>query len=76
MFDTFISSSFVHLRKPDAAIFRMAVDVSQTPPEQSLYIDDRKMFVEVAQTFGMQGVHHKSLEETKKQLQLLGLSSQ
>jgi len=25
--DTFISSCFVHLRKPDAAIFRLAMDI-------------------------------------------------
>jgi len=74
LFDAIISSSFVHLRKPDADIFRMAVDISQTPPEQSLYIDDRHMFVEVAQTFGMQGLHHKSLEETKNRLKAFGFS--
>ena len=72
LFDAYVSSSFVHLRKPDADIFRMAIDISQTKPENSLYIDDRLMFVEVAKTLGMPGIHHCGLSETKKQLNVLG----
>ena len=29
--DFFISSCFVHIRKPDADIFRLALDIAQTP---------------------------------------------
>jgi putative hydrolase of the HAD superfamily len=32
--DSFISSCFVHIRKPDADIFRLALDVAQSPAEQ------------------------------------------
>jgi HAD superfamily hydrolase (TIGR01509 family) len=72
LFDAFISSCFVHLRKPDKDIFRMASDISQTTPMHSLYIDDRSMFVEVAQSFGMNGLHYKGLEEAKATLKALG----
>lgn len=65
LFDAVISSCFVHLRKPDKDIFRMASDISQTAAMHSLYIDDRSMFVEVAQTLGMNGLHYKGLEEAK-----------
>jgi len=68
LFDAFVSSSYVHYRKPDIDIFRMASDISQTLPENSLYIDDRHMFVEVAQSFGMNGIHYKGLAEAKSQL--------
>ncbi len=68
LFDAFVSSSYVHYRKPDVDIFRMASDISQTDPAHSLYIDDRLMFVEVAQTLGMHGLHYKGLDEAKKQL--------
>ncbi len=30
--DFFVSSCFVHFRKPDTDIFRMAIDLAQTPP--------------------------------------------
>src|ERR1700716_4126343 len=34
LFDAFISSCYVHLRKPDIEIFRVACDVSQATPAQ------------------------------------------
>ena len=43
--DFFISSCFVHFRKPDADIFRLALDIAQTPAEQVVYIEDTPMFV-------------------------------
>jgi putative hydrolase of the HAD superfamily len=68
LFDAFVSSSYVHYRKPDVDIFRMASDISQTLPENSLYIDDRHMFVEIAQSLGMNGLHYKGLAEAKNRL--------
>ncbi len=32
--DSFISSCFVHIRKPDADIFRLALDIAQAPARQ------------------------------------------
>jgi putative hydrolase of the HAD superfamily len=74
LFDAFISSSYVHLRKPDADIFRMAIDISQTPPEQSLFIDDRLMFVQVARVLGIHGMHYQGLDLAKSQLKKFGLT--
>ncbi|ANI90534.1 hydrolase [Arachidicoccus ginsenosidimutans] len=66
--DFFISSSFVHLRKPDADIFKLALDIAQHSPEEVLFIDDRPMFVQVAERLGIKGIVHKNYEDTKKQL--------
>lgn len=71
--DCFISSCFVHFRKPDPDIYRMALDVIQAPPEQVAYLDDRAMFVEVAQTLDIQGIHHTGYETTRQALAALGL---
>ncbi len=76
LFDFFISSCFVHYRKPDADIYRMALDVAQVAPEQAVYVDDRAMFVDVAQGLGFQGIHHTGYEPTCAALAALGLSSQ
>ena len=46
--DSFISSCFVHVRKPDADIFRLALDIAQTPARQVVYIDNTPMFVRIA----------------------------
>ncbi len=68
IFDAFVASSFVHFRKPDEDIYKVAIDISQVTPEQVAYIDDRQMFVEVAMSLGLHGIHHKSFEETRKEL--------
>src|SRR5664280_2899841 len=37
--DAFISSCFVRLRKPDADIFKLALDIAQTPARQIIYVE-------------------------------------
>lgn len=72
--DFFIVSSFVHFRKPDADIFRLALDVAQVQPLQVAYIEDRPMFVQVAESLGLVGVRHEGVESTRQALAGLGLS--
>lgn len=72
--DAFVSSCFVHFRKPDPDIYRMALDISQVPPEESVYIDDRRMFADVAETLGIRGIHHTSFEATRDALAQWGLT--
>lgn len=69
--DFFIVSSFVHFRKPDADIYRLAIDVAQVPPSNIVYIDDRALLIEVAKGLGLQGIHHTNLESTKGALGML-----
>lgn len=71
--DFFIVSSFVHFRKPDAEIYRLASDIAQVPLEQVIYIDDRLLFIEVARGLGFRSIHHVSLETTKATLAEAGL---
>jgi putative hydrolase of the HAD superfamily len=72
--DFFISSCFVHLRKPDEDIYRLALDVAQVSPAQMVYIDDRAMFVEVARGLGLRGIVHTDHKSTEMILKELGLS--
>lgn len=69
----FISSCFVHYRKPDEDIYRMALDIAQVEPENSLYIEDRPMFVEVASGLGIQSIVHTDLEHTRAALSAMGV---
>jgi len=71
--DFFISSCFVHFRKPDADIWKVALDIAQVPLEQVVYIDDRAMFVQVAEGLGIQGIVHRQYEQTRAALAALGL---
>jgi putative hydrolase of the HAD superfamily len=71
--DAFVSSSFVHYRKPDEDIFRIALDISLTPRDAVVYLDDRAMFVEIARGFGIRGIVHESYEKSRKALEKMGL---
>lgn len=72
--DFFICSCFVHLRKPDADMYRLALDCAQSSAEEVLYMDDRNMFVEVANALGIRGIHHRGYESTRERLQEFGLA--
>jgi putative hydrolase of the HAD superfamily len=71
--DFFIVSSFVHFRKPDADIFRIALDTAQVNPQQVVYIEDRAMFVQVAKGLGIHGLRHIDYKTTKMKLEKFGL---
>ncbi len=72
--DFFVSSCFVHFRKPDADIYRIALDIAQAEPAQVVYIEDRPMFVEVARGLGISGIVHTGFEATKRELEAFGLA--
>jgi putative hydrolase of the HAD superfamily len=72
--DFFISSCFVHFRKPDADIFKVALDIAQVPAEKVIYLEDRPLFVQVADGLGIRGIVHHDFNTTKKQLSDLGWS--
>ncbi len=71
--DFFISSCFVHYRKPDADIYRIALDIAQAAAPRVAYIEDRDMFVAVAEEFGIRGIVHRGYESTRDALSKLGL---
>ncbi|MFT3824331.1 MAG: HAD family phosphatase [Chitinophagaceae bacterium] len=71
--DFFISSCFVHFRKPDADIFRIALDIALVQPQEVLYIEDRPMFVSVAEGLGINGLFHENYASTREKLNGMGL---
>lgn len=73
--DFFISSCFVHYRKPDTDIFRLALDVAQSPAGQAIYIEDLKSFVNVARSMGIKSVRQRNYLSTSEVLATLGLKS-
>jgi hypothetical protein len=71
--DAWISSCFVHLRKPDAAIFRLALDIAQAPVRQVVYIDNTQMFVQIAEALGIRSILHTDYQATCAKLASFGL---
>jgi putative hydrolase of the HAD superfamily len=71
--DFFISSCFVHLRKPDADIFRLALDIAQTPAREVVYIENTPMFVQIAEGLGIRSILHTDYSSTCAKLASFGL---
>ncbi|NID13479.1 HAD-IA family hydrolase [Fibrivirga algicola] len=72
--DCFISSSFVQLRKPDADIYRLALDIAQVSVNEVLYLDDQPLFIDVARKLGIQSICHLDYPTTAAELASLGFS--
>jgi putative hydrolase of the HAD superfamily len=67
-FLVFFSSCYVRSRKPEETIFRVALEVSQRPPEQCLFIDDRPLNLESPRRLGMKTIHHQNAEQLRSEL--------
>ncbi len=73
--DVFVTSGVVGRRKPDPAIYRLALDLVQVRPEEVVYVDDRALFAEIAASLGMRSITHVSREATARALAEYGLES-
>ncbi|MGA2248033.1 MAG: HAD hydrolase-like protein [Verrucomicrobiota bacterium] len=71
--DAFISSSFVHLRKPDVDMFRLALDIALVPARQIVYIENTPLFVQVAEGLGIRSILHTDYKSTRVKLASFGL---
>ncbi len=71
--DAFISSCFVRLRKPDADIFKLALDIAQRPARQIVYIENTPLFVQIAEGLGIRSILHTDYKSTCSKLASLGL---
>jgi putative hydrolase of the HAD superfamily len=74
--DFFISSCFVHVRKPDADLFRLALDIAQAPARQVVYIENTPMFVQVAEGLGIRSILHTDYRSTRAKLASFGLQNE
>jgi putative hydrolase of the HAD superfamily len=74
--DAFVSSCFVRLRKPDADIFKMALDIAQTHARQIVYIENTPLFVQIAEGFGIRCILHTGHKSTRAKLASFGLRNE
>lgn len=73
--DFFISSCFVHIRKPDTDILRFALDIAQVPVRKIVYIENTAMFVQIAEGLGIRSILHTGYRSTCAKLASLGLQN-
>lgn len=73
-FSVFFSSCFLGLRKPDEAIYRAALGVTQRTPEQCVFIDDREVNLECPRALGLHTIHFQDAKELRNQLRQNGIN--
>jgi putative hydrolase of the HAD superfamily len=73
VFDLAMSSCYVGLRKPEAAIYKRALDILGRPAERVLFIDDRPENVAGALSAGMKGIVFKGADGLRDELVSLGV---
>jgi putative hydrolase of the HAD superfamily len=73
IFDVFVSSCFVGLRKPNERMYRLALDLTQHTPDECCFIDDRPVNIEAATQVGMKAVLMKDPQQLRRDLEGLGV---
>jgi putative hydrolase of the HAD superfamily len=68
IFSLFVSSCFVGLRKPEDAIYRLALEITQRPPEETCFIDDRSLNLDAAARLGMHIIQMQNAAQLRQEL--------
>ncbi len=72
-FTVFLSSCFLGVRKPDHAIYRLALQITQRAPEECLFIDDRALNLECAQMLGVRAIQYHNPTQLRDELERKGV---
>ncbi|MGI9649159.1 MAG: HAD-IA family hydrolase, partial [Acidimicrobiia bacterium] len=75
-FSVFFSSGFLGVKKPDPAIYRLALQITQRDPGECVFIDDRDLNLECALGEGMHAIHYESPAGLRSTLAELGVRGQ
>ncbi len=75
LFDAFLVSAFIGLRKPEPAFFRCALEISQRAPAECVLIDDREENVAAARAAGIHGIRLISPRQAIADLKKLGIAA-
>ena len=72
-FQVFFSSCYLHARKPEEMIFRIALEVTQRPAQECVFIDDRPLNLENPRRLSMNTIHYQSAPQLRQELQKFGV---
>ncbi len=72
-FSAYMVSAYVGLRKPDPKIFKLALDVMRSTPEETMFVDDRKENAAAASALGIHGLQYEGPQKLEEELKRLGI---
>ncbi len=73
IFSPMIFSCGVGLMKPQKKIYQLAIKKTGLKPEEIVYTDDRKEFLETPKKLGMKTIHFRNANQLKRDLKKLGV---
>jgi HAD superfamily hydrolase (TIGR01509 family) len=73
-FDGLILSHDVGLMKPDARIYRLALEKFGIEPRRTVFIDDILANVDGARAVGWHGIHYRNAEQVRQELTKLDVA--
>lgn len=74
-FDVFLSSCYLHVRKPSPEIYRLALKITQRAPDECILIDDRALNLECAHELGIKTILYKNVGQLRDELARLGVTA-
>lgn len=75
LFDAYLVSAYIGLRKPEVEFFRCALEISQRSPHECVFIDDREENVAAARELGIVGVRMETPQQVIAELGWLGIAA-
>lgn len=72
-FSAYLVSAYVGIRKPDPRIFKLALDVMQSTPEETMFVDDRRENAQAASALGIHGMQYEGPQKLQQELKRLGV---
>jgi len=72
-FSVFFTSCYLGVQKPHLPIYRMALDVSQRPPDECVFVDDRPLNLECPRQLGLHVIQFASAAQLESELKARGL---
>ena len=74
-FESFFSSCYLGLRKPDPEIYRRVLQITQQKPETCVMIDDRDLNLECARELGMRTIQFQNAAQLREELTRMGVTT-
>ncbi len=69
VFEAFLSSCWLGVRKPTQRFYSRALSIAQADPKTSLFVDDREQNIAPAHALGMVAILFKSAEQLRSDLE-------
>ncbi len=75
-FDVPVWSFQLGIAKPDPAIYRHVLQQLQTAPQETLFIDDKRVNIDAARALGMKAIEFTTVDRLRDSLRSAGLDSE